>query len=66
MPAAGARSESTQKAVPGRSSTFGSTVVVPYANTVYESPATVYTGIVSGLWASANGYARVTSLAEQL
>ncbi len=32
------------------------------AGAVYNPPQPVYTGVVSGIWASANGYARVTEL----
>ncbi len=29
-------------------------------NSLYEMPEPIYTGIIDGLWASANGTARVT------
>ena len=37
------------------------TVKIP-ADTYYEMPTPIYTGIIEGIWASANGAARVTEL----
>ncbi len=32
------------------------------ANSFYEMPVPIYTGVISGIWASANGFTRVTEL----
>lgn len=45
----------------GATASTGSYTVQIAANGYYEFPAAVYAGQVDGIWASANGNARVTS-----